>query len=519
MRGERFSGRTGLVLAALGMAIGTGNLWRFPRIAAKYDGGAFLIPWFIFLLTWSVPILIAEFSLGRETRRGPVGAFAKLLGKHTAWMGAFMAFTTLMIASYYSVVTGWVMDYFWKACTTGFEGMSAGADPAGIEANHAAAKQHFADFTASRAPMYWHLAAVAVALLVVWRGVRGGVELMCKLLVPTLFVILLGGSIWALTSIDGAADGLEYFFSPNWELLKKPDIWMDGLSQSAWSTGAGFGMILAYGSYARRDEDAVINNCTAAFGNNSASLLAGVFLFPAAFGLLGTAGMGAAEIEGALRDSGPANTGLAFQYVPFIFESLPEHGRLVTALFFGALFIAALSSLIAMYELGVRVLADLGLRRGASVAIVGVICGGVGIPSALRMDFFITMDWVWSIGLVLGGLMVVWAVHLRGIQPFRDKIVNAGSDVKLGRGFEWVFLFLLPLQAVAMLWWWLSEAMSNPDYYGVGNDPWDPFVLGTFGAGAPVLWCAAAIIVFMLISPWLGSLSLRGRTEDNDDSR
>ena len=504
-KSEGFSGRTGLVLAALGMAIGTGNIWRFPRIAAQYEGGAFLIPWFIFLLTWSVPILIAEFSLGRHTRRGPVGAFTKLLGPHTAWMGAFMALTTLMIASYYSVVTGWVLRYCWAACTGGFDDMSAAGDAEALAANHEVARESFISFTESSEPVWWHLGAVAATVLVVWRGVKGGVELLCKVLVPVLFLVLVGGAVWALSTIEGSMAGLNYFLEPRWELLRKPNIWMDALSQSAWSTGAGFGLILVYGAWARRDEDTVINNCTSAFGNNSASLLAGVFLFPAAFGLLGAAGMATEEIPAALKDAGPSNTGFAFQYVPFIFKSLPEHGTLVTALFFGALAIAALSSLVAMYELGTRVGLDFGLSRKTSVLLVGVLCGGLGVWSALDMDFFISMDWAWSIGLILGGLMVVWAVHLYGIQPYREKLVNPGADKKLKRGFEWAFLLLLPLQAVALLFWWLKDAVS------AGDNPWDPWDLGTFNVGVPVIWCGGAIVLFMLVSVWIGRASLRGR--------
>jgi NSS family neurotransmitter:Na+ symporter len=429
---DGFSGRSGLVLAALGMAIGTGNIWRFPRIAAKYEGGAFLIPWLLFLLTWSIPILIAEFTLGRESRRGPIGAFAKLLGKQAAWMGAFMAFTTLMIATYYSVVTGWVLKYLWISASSGFPELQAASDAASIQANHAAALSRFETFTTqTNQPLYYHLLATLAGLLVVWRGVRGGVELLCKVLVPSLFLILVAGTVWVFTSIDGAMVGLNYFFEPNWSLLEKPDIWMDALSQSAWSTGAGWGLVLAYGAVARRKEDGVVNNCTAAFGNNCASLLAGMFLFPAVFGLLGAAGMGAAEISGVLGDSGPASTGLAFQYVPFIFKSLPAHGELITTVFFASLFVAALSSLIAMYEMAVRLLMDLGLKRGKAVLVLAILCGGLGAPSALNMDFFITMDWVWSIGLVISGLMVVGAVQLYGIQPFREKLINSTADLKL----------------------------------------------------------------------------------------
>ncbi len=108
---ERFSSRWAIILAGLGMAVGTGNLWRFPRVAAQNGGAAFLIPWLIFLLTWSLPLLIAEFGLGRGARRGPVGAFTALVGRSSAWMGGFVVVTAVMIMFYYSVVTGWALKY------------------------------------------------------------------------------------------------------------------------------------------------------------------------------------------------------------------------------------------------------------------------------------------------------------------------------------------------------------------------------------------------------------------------
>ena len=193
MAREAFSGRFGLVLAALGMAIGTGNIWRFPRIAANYEGGAFLIPWLIFLFTWSIPILIAEFTLGKTTGRGPIGAFAKLLGRQAAWMGAFMAFVTLMIATYYSVVTGWTLKYLVDACL-GMDAIGGATDPAGIAQSREQAVTHFEEFAVRTgwevfaggasipAALWFHLVAVALGALIVWRGVKGGVELACKAL-------------------------------------------------------------------------------------------------------------------------------------------------------------------------------------------------------------------------------------------------------------------------------------------------------------------------------------------------
>lgn len=511
---QYFSSRFALVIAALGMAIGTGNIWRFPRIAANHEGGAFLIPWLIFLFTWSIPILIAEFTLGKVTGRGPVGAFASLLGRRAAWMGAFMAFVTLMIASYYSVVTGWTLRYAVDSIGSLGTALPAVSSPEAIAASHAEASSTFSSFAESGWSLVYHLASVAIGILVVWRGIRGGVELATKILVPLLFLLLIAGSIWALTSLEGAERGVAYFFTPNWSLLSQPKIWIDGLSQSAWSTGAGWGLILAYGAYAGRRDDAVAINRAAAFGNNTASLLAGLFIFPAVFALLAMAGYGHAEVLGALKDNGPGNTGLAFTYIPFIFRGLGEAGGYATAGFFTALFFAALSSLIAMYEMGIRVLMDTGLSRSKSALAIGFLCAGAGSFAALDMDVFVTLDWVWGLGLVIGGLLVVWAVQTYGTDRYRRKLINdRGARRPLTPFFNTLFVYLLPLQGIALLGWWLYDAATNPGYFDPGNAgvrAWDPLVLGTYGIGPCVIWWLTALGIFIAFSPWLGAWSLRG---------
>lgn len=532
-RKDGFSGRFGLVLAALGMAIGTGNLWRFPRIAASHEGGAFLIPWLVFLFTWSIPILIAEFTLGKTTGRGPIGAFAKLLGKRAAWMGAFMAFVTLMIATYYSVVTGWTLKYF--ISSIGGLDIPAATDPATIKTSLARSQEVFEEFAVRNpesatgltldekgipASLWFHLAAVAIAGLIVWRGIKGGIEVACKILIPALFLLLIGGTVWAITSLEGSEKGLAYFLTPNWSALSSPKIWIDGLSQSAWSTGAGWGLILAYAAYAKKDEDAVVTNRTAALGNNTASLLAGLFIFPAVFALLSQAGMAEAEVRGALAYNDPngSSSGLAFTYIPFIFQSMESGANLFTTLFFLGLFFAALSSLIALYEMSSRIFIDMGMGRARAVIVVASIGAIVGGLAALDMRLFISMDWVWGLGLVIGGLAVAWAAHTYGVDRYRRKLINeSGAQRKLGPMFNTLFVFLIPAQGLGMLGWWLYDAATDPGYYGAGNDPWDPTVLGHSGVGPCVIWWVTALGLFWALSPWLGRWSLAGDEEGAPD--
>jgi NSS family neurotransmitter:Na+ symporter len=184
---QRFSSRWGTMLVMLGMAVGTGNIWRFPRVAATNGGGSFLFAWAVFLLLWSVPLLMVEFAMGRETRHGPVGAFARLLGRGSAWMGAWVAFTATAIMFYYSVVMGWTIRYLWGALTRGIPMTSPEA-----------ALGFWEGFAGSWAAVLTHGIAMALGVGVVAFGVRG-IEKAARVLIPTLFLLVIVLAIRAVT--------------------------------------------------------------------------------------------------------------------------------------------------------------------------------------------------------------------------------------------------------------------------------------------------------------------------------
>ena len=217
--GAFFTTRLGLILTGIGMAVGTGNLWRFPRVAAQNGGGAFLFAWMTCLFLWSLPLLIAEFSVGRHTRRAPIGAFAALLGTKSAWMGGFVALTSIMIMFYYSVVTGWTLKY---AISSGF------GDLSGID--HLI---FWADYTASIWwPIAFHVICICLAGYVVSRGVVNGIEPINRLLMPLLFGLLLLSVFRSLT-LPGAADGVLFLFTFERQTLLYHQLWLEALTQSA----------------------------------------------------------------------------------------------------------------------------------------------------------------------------------------------------------------------------------------------------------------------------------------------
>jgi NSS family neurotransmitter:Na+ symporter len=247
-----------MLLAMLGMAVGTGNIWRFPRIAATNGGGTFLVAWVVFLLAWSVPLLILEFAMGKGMRRGPVGAFAKMLGPGFAWMGAWVALVATMIMFYYSVVMGWTIRFFVGTVT----GAIPGATPSAF----------WDGFHSTWGAVATHMVAMSLGLFVVSRGVRG-IETAAKVLIPSLLILVVVLAARAVT-LPGADAGLAFLFTPDWAALSDYRIWIQALTQNAWDTGAGWGLVVTYAVYMRSHEDTALNAFVIGFGNNSMSLLA-----------------------------------------------------------------------------------------------------------------------------------------------------------------------------------------------------------------------------------------------------
>lgn len=441
---ETFTSRWTLIISVLGIAVGTGNIWRFSRIVAQNGGGSFLIPWIIFLVIWSVPLIIAEFAIGKYSRKGPIGAVIKMAGEKYAWMGGFIVVVATAIMFYYSVVTGWCIKYFTAVFTDDL-----------ISVNNY--PQYWSDFSSSSQPIIFHATAILFSAFVVYRGIVKGIEKASKLLVPSLLIILMLLAIRAVT-LPNAFLGIEYFFKPDFQLLLNHKIWIQALTQNAWDTGAGWGLILTYAIYTKQKEDLSLNGALVGFGNNSISLLAGIIIFSTVFAL--TTGDAFKEVS----ISGPANTGLTFIYLPELFKHMPG-GYLVqiifTSLFFLALSFAALTSLISLVELTTRSLIDFGFPRERSIIFVAVVAFLLGIPSSFNLNFLINQDWVWGVGLILSGGFLSFTVIKFGVNRFREEIINGeGSDYKIGKWYNYIIAFIIPLLAVVLLLWWIISSYS-----------------------------------------------------------
>lgn len=497
---EEFSNRWGIVLASLGMAIGAGNLWRFPRLAGQY-GGAFLILWIVFLLIWSIPIIMAEFSIGKKFKKGVIGSFGSLGGKELTWGGFFITICTLGIAFYYSIVTGWAMQYLGLAVSNLYNtltGSSTIADK--LDANPNYLNEHWISIANENifTIIFYILAIIAGTFLLI-KGIQKGLEKANKILIPSLFILLIIITISSL-SMDNGIKGLEYMFHVDWSKFSDPTIWIEALSQSAWSTGAGWGLIMTISSYSRKKEDVTLNTFIAGFGNNTASLMAAMAILPAVFALSGT------ETE-AIQYLQTGNQALTFTVIPKLFSTFTG-GSILSVIFFLAFFMAAFSSLLPMLELFISNLRDMGLTRKSASVRAAIFCIVFGLPSAYSLDFFSNQDWVWGIGLVISGLLIMAAVLKYGAKKFKEDYIDSDSDFKVSTYYFVVCIGFNLALGLVLIYWWMSQGYSEyPWFDAKGN--WN--VIDVYSNASIVTQWVIALGLGILLNSYLYKTFVKGK--------
>ncbi len=485
---ESFSNRWGIVLAALGMAIGAGNLWRFPRLAGQY-GGTFIVLWILFLFIWSIPLLLSEFAIGKKYRRGVIGSFSSLAGERYSWMGFFITICTLGIAFYYSVVTAWSLQYLRISVLNIFSEKSLATR---LQENPGLMDSQW-DGVANASPITigLYILVVLAGVLLLKRGIKRGLEAANRILIPTLFFLIIVIAIIALSMPKGV-EGLSYMFTIKWELFGDAKIWIEALSQSAWSTGAGWGLMMTLSSFSREKEDVTLNTFIGAFGNNTASLLAGMAILPAVFAL-------SASGEEALSYLQAGNQALTFTIIPRLFSTFGG-GAYLSVFFFLALFFAAFSSLLPMIELFISNLSNMGVKKKHLAPIVAAAFIVIGFPSAYSLDFFNNQDWVWGVGLILSGLFILFAVLKYGPAKFKEDFIDGDSDFKVNVNyFSWttkVNLFV----AAFLIYWWLSQGYSDYPWFDA-NGNWN--VLDVFSNASVITQWVAVIIIGLILNRWL----------------
>ncbi|MFW5707172.1 MAG: sodium-dependent transporter [Bacteroidota bacterium] len=487
---QRFGSRLGLLLSALGIAVGTGNIWRFPRIAAQNGGeegaGALILAWILLLLFWSIPLIITEYLIGRRFRFGVVGSFVKGMGRRFAWMGAFVAFVAAAISFFYAIIVGWAMYYFFQSLFFP------------LPQTNEASLLVWDNFQSSPLPFATHFLAVALGIWAIWKGIRS-IESINKVLIPVLLIIILASVVHALL-LPGATDGVAYLFRVQWSQLQTPEIWLQALTQNAWDTGAGWGLFLCYAAYMQAKHGVVKNAFITGFGNNFISLVMAIMIFGTVFSVLQT-GLGYTdpEVLEVMQTSGPASTGLTFIWMPQLFNLMPG-GRMLAVFFFLGLSFAGFSSLISMLELSSRTLVDRGMKRRTAVPLIGLCIYILGIPSAISLDVLSNQDFVWGLGLMVSGVFIALFATKYGFQKLRESAVGMTNDWKPGIWWEMLTRYFVPLAGVILLgWWlWLSFTQFAP---GEWYNPFSGFSPMTIA----VQW-GAVLIVFGVFNRWIGKV-------------
>lgn len=473
---DRFRTKLGFILAGLGMAVGAGNIWRFPRVATQNGGGAFILAWALFLFLWSLPLLMIEFGMGKSSKKGLVGAFKDFMGEKYSWMGSFVAFVATAIMFYYSVVTGWFLRYFIHFLSHSVKTFDSQAMWDGFVST-----QSLASFW--QTPYFFQFISLFITSVIVYFGIAKGIEKANKVLIPTLFILLLIAVV-NVVLLPAFGKGMNYLFDFKLSQFADHKVWLNALSQSAWSTGAGWGLLLTYSVYASKKEDPVVSSTVISLGNNSASLIAAIIIVPTIFSF-----HSAAE---SMQIMSQGNEGIAFVHLPLLFLKMPA-GQFLIVIFFLALFFAGISSLISMLELPVRIMMDFGMKRKRAILLTASAGFLFGLPSALDMRIFKNQDWVWGLGLMVSGLFFTMAAIRYGVKRFREEKINLFSNIKLNKTFDIIVKYVIPVEFVLMLGWWLYQSIG----WEKGN-VWNIFA--QFSLGTTLFQWAVVLAVFMIFN-------------------
>lgn len=433
-----WTGRSMFLFAAIGSAIGLGNIWRFPYIAYDNGGGAFLLPYVVALITAGVPVLVLDYVLGHRFR-GSAPLVWRRISARTEAIGWVQTIITYIIAVYYAVILAWSTIYTWFSLK-----LAWGEDP---EAFFVGDFLHADNESINSTTVVW---PIAITLAVIWvlivavmaLGIRKGTGMLSSVFVPTLivlFLILVGRSLF----LPGAGEGLEAFFTPRWSALADPTVWMAAYGQIFYSLAIAFGIMMTQASYLKRRSNLSVLGTVVGLSNSGFEVLAGIGVFATLGFMASTSGVAVDEVA-------TSGIGLAFIAFPTIINQMPG-GPLFGVLFFGSLFIAGFTSLVTIVEVVVSSFQDKFRleRRTASIA-VGVACAvpslvlfpvTTGLGSLDIVDKFVNVLGIVLIA-VISTVTIGWVLKRT---PELRSHVNAVSSLQLGRWWDFSLTVITPL--------------------------------------------------------------------------
>ncbi len=433
---SNFSSRIGFVLATAGSAVGLGNLWRFPYLAAKYGGGTFLFIYLILVVTFGFSMMITEIAIGRKTGLSVIGAFKKL-DKRFTFLGYLAAVVPMIIFPYYCVIGGWLLKYSVLFAS----GQTA----------HAAADGSFNTFIGGTAePLGYFLLFIAITALIVVLGVEKGIEKFSKILMPLLVLLTIGIAIYGLT-VDGAMAGVKYYLTPDFSKISMSAV-CAALSQLFYSMSIAMGILVTYGSYMSKDDDLAKSAVQVEFFDTGIAFLAALIIIPAVFAFSGG--------DPATLGAGPS---LMFIALPKVFANM-QFGSVIGTAFFILVFFAALTSSISLLETIVSIFMEkLHLSRKKACLIIFIISLALGIPSALGygvlgtvkllgMQFLDFFDFISNsvIMPIVAFFTCILVGHIIKPEAIRDE-VNVSGKFKRYAMYRVMMKYIGPVMLIAIL--------------------------------------------------------------------
>lgn len=444
---ETFSSGLAVFFATLGSAVGLGNIWKFPYLVGANGGGAFILIYLICVVLVGMPVAISEFYIGRRTRVNPIQAFQKLKsGPFWKIIGYLGVLTSLLIMLFYSSVAGWVYLYTFKAIKGDFAGIAS------LPMNEAGAfvsSEFNSAINGTISPMLWQLIVITIVSIIIFAGVKKGIEKVTKTLMPVLLVLIVVCAIRALT-LEGARQGISFLFSIDFSAIT-PSVLLSALGLSFFKLSIGMGTMMTYASYFTDDNNMPVTSARVALSDTGISMLAGLAVFPVVFTF------------GLEPGYGP---GLLFNTIPLVFSRIPFGNILLVAFFFLAS-IAATTAMTSMFAVPVAVLTELvKMKKGKAVLLTGGVIVIIGIltvhPSSLLGDvmifglsFFDLFDYISSnIFMPIGGLLIaIFAGYFVNKNDLIDELSNHG---KLNRSvhlkvFRNILRYVTPILLLVIL--------------------------------------------------------------------
>jgi NSS family neurotransmitter:Na+ symporter len=413
MNRASWGSRIGFIFAVAGSAVGLANIWRFPYVVGSHGGSAFVMVYLLSVFLIGFPVLIAEMLIGITTQTSPSGAFGKLGGSSFwKWVGRLTIVTGFIVSAFYSVVAGWILGYLFEAVRGNLTSFASTGDAA----------IHFNRLTQN--PLWsvgCHAIFLSLSTMVLYFGVRNGIERGNKIMMPMLFVLLILLVVKGLT-LEGATKGLSFLFQPDWSALT-PAAFLAALGQSFFTLSLGQGTMVTYGSYLTPRENLLKGCVPVVLMDTVISLLAAIAVFTIVFS------------AGLTPDSGP---GLIFHTIPLVFSEIPG-GHFLAILFFLLIVLAALTSEISALEPAIAYLMDeKGWKRHQAVLVCGTGAFLLGLPCALSSSILdkissLCSDWLIPFGGFMAVVLVGWAWGF----PSAIKKLREGSEGLFGR-YPWI---------------------------------------------------------------------------------